>query len=107
MNLAELRENYALDGLNRADVLGDPFAQFEAWMNQALEAKIIEPNAMTLATADQDGRPSSRTVLLKGMDSNGFSFFTNYSSKKAQDLVANPHASLLSLIHISEPTRPY
>lgn len=97
MNLPELRENYALAGLSRKDVSDDPFEQFETWMNQALDAKIIEPNAMTLATADSDGKPSSRTVLLKGMDVNGFSFFTNYSSTKAQNLTANPHASLTFL----------
>ncbi|MGJ8696519.1 MAG: pyridoxamine 5'-phosphate oxidase [Verrucomicrobiaceae bacterium] len=97
MNLPELRENYAMAGLSRKDLHPCPFTQFEHWMEQALGAKLIEPNAMTLATADQLGRPSSRTVLLKGMDPQGFRFFTNYSSKKAQDLEANPYASLTFL----------
>ncbi|MGC6425478.1 MAG: pyridoxamine 5'-phosphate oxidase [Akkermansiaceae bacterium] len=97
MNLPELRENYALDGLSSADLHSDPFHQFELWMEQAIAAEIIEPNAMTLATADSEGRVSSRTVLLKGMDQNGFQFFTNYRSRKAQDLEANPQASLTFL----------
>ena len=97
MNLPELRENYALAGLTRTDLKDDPFQQFEIWMEQAMQAQIIEPNAMTLSTADLDGRVSSRTVLLKGMDENGFSFFTNYRSQKAQALEANPNAALTFL----------
>lgn len=98
MNLPELRENYAMAGLSYADLEDDPFTQFELWMEQALESKIIEPNAMTLSTINAEGHPSSRTVLLKGMDPNrGFSFFTNYSSRKAQDLEANPNAALTFL----------
>lgn len=97
MNLPELRENYAMAGLNRTDLKGDPFTQFKLWMEQALESEIIEPNAMTLSTTSAEGYPSSRTVLLKGLDQSGFSFFTNYSSRKAQDLEANPHAALTFL----------
>lgn len=97
MNLPELRENYALAGLSRADLKGDPFQQFENWMTQALDAGIIEANAMTLATADAEGGVSSRTVLLKGMDENGFQFFTNYRSAKAQALEANPRAAITFL----------
>ena len=97
MNLPELRENYALAGLTRTDLKDDPFQQFEIWMEQAMQAQIIEPNTMTLSTADLDGRVSSRTVLLKGMDENGFSFFTNYRSQKAQALEANPNAALTFL----------
>lgn len=97
MNLPELRENYALAGLSRADLNADPFQQFEGWMEQAMEAEIIEPNAMTLSTVHEDGHVSARTVLLKGMDESGFSFFTNYRSEKAQALEANPQAAFTFL----------
>ncbi|NIP97310.1 MAG: pyridoxamine 5'-phosphate oxidase, partial [Akkermansiaceae bacterium] len=73
----------------------DPFVQFEQWLNEAVIAEIIEPNAMTLATVNAEGQPSARTVLLKGYDDEGFCFFTNYGSRKARDLGANPRASLV------------
>lgn len=97
MNLPELRENYAMAGLSRADLARDPLHQFELWLEQAIDANIIEPNAMTLSTVHQDGRVSARTVLLKGLDENGFSFFTNYRSEKAQALETNPQAALTFL----------
>lgn len=93
--LAELRETYCKDGLEEEHAHPDPFVQFETWLNEAVTANIIEPNAMTLATADAQGRPSARTVLLKGYDDQGFCFFTNYSSQKARELEANPHAALV------------
>lgn len=93
--LAELRERYSRGGLEEADARPDPFVQFEQWLNAAVAAEIIEPNAMTLATADASGQPSARTVLLKGLDPDGFCFFTNFSSRKARDLEANPKASLV------------
>ncbi|MFM1559244.1 MAG: pyridoxamine 5'-phosphate oxidase [Roseibacillus sp.] len=93
--LAELRERYCKGGLDEADADPDPFVQFEQWLNEAVAADLIEPNAMTLATADTEGQPSARTVLLKGLDSDGFCFFTNYASRKARDLEANPKASLV------------
>lgn len=93
-SLADLRENYTKAGLDSADVTSNPFAQFSNWMEMAISSDIIEPNAMTLATADANGHPSSRIVLLKHFDENGFCFFTNYSSQKGQDLAANPHASI-------------
>lgn len=93
--LAELRETYCKGGLAEADAHPDPFVQFEQWLNEAVAADIIEPNAMTLATADKQGRPSARTVLLKGYDDGGFCFFSNHNSRKAQDLEANPHACLV------------
>ena len=93
--LAELRERYCKGGLEEDDVYPDPFVQFERWLNEAVAADILEPNAMTLATANASGQPSARTVLLKGLDSDGFCFFTNYSSRKARDLEANPKASLV------------
>jgi pyridoxamine 5'-phosphate oxidase len=93
--LHDLRKDYALGGLNESDVSPDPFEQFRVWFAQAQEAKGIEPNAMTLATADADGNPSARTVLLKGLDSNGFVFYSNYQSHKGHQLYANPRAELL------------
>ena len=94
-DLADLRREYSLKSLSKSTVAKDPFEQFAAWMNEALAAEIIDPTAMTLATASADGTPSARTVLLKGFDENGLVFFTNYQSKKASDLDANPKASLL------------
>jgi len=94
MNLAELRREYTRAGLTEADLAPDPIQQFEMWFQQALDAEIIEPNAMVLATATPQGLPSSRVVLLKCVDRAGFTFFTNYESRKARELEANPHASV-------------
>jgi pyridoxamine 5'-phosphate oxidase len=94
MTLADLRREYTLAGLRRADLDADPIAQFQKWFDQALTAGIMEPNAMTLATADAQGQPSARTVLLKAVDARGFSFFTNYESRKGRELAANPNAAL-------------
>ncbi len=95
MSLAELRVDYSLSGLLEKDLAKDPFRQFERWFQEAQAAKVVEPNAMTLATVSRQGRPSARTVLLKAMDGRGFVFFTNYDSRKGQELSANPHATLL------------
>ena len=94
-SLAELRREYARERLDYADVAGDPITQFSRWFGEALNAGLIEPNAMTLATADAQGRPSARVVLLKGYDASGFVFFTNYASRKGEELGTNPHAALL------------
>jgi pyridoxamine 5'-phosphate oxidase len=94
MTLAELRREYTLAGLRRKEMDADPIAQFQKWFAQALEAEIVEPNAMTLATVNASGQPSSRIVLLKGVDARGFSFFTNYESRKGRELAENPKASL-------------
>ncbi|QCP48409.1 pyridoxamine 5'-phosphate oxidase [Trinickia violacea] len=93
--LAELRKNYALGSLDESDVDRDPIRQFDLWFKQAVDAKLPEPNTMTLATVDEHGRPSARIVLIKGVDERGFVFFTNYESRKGRDLAHNPHASLL------------
>jgi pyridoxamine 5'-phosphate oxidase len=77
------------------DVDHNPFRQFEAWFEQALDAQLPEPNTMTLATVDSRGRPSARIVLIKGVDERGFVFFTNYDSRKGREIADNPHASLL------------
>ena len=94
MTLAELRREYTLAGLRRADLDADPISQFQKWFAQALAAEIVEPNAMTLATVGADGQPSTRIVLLKGVDERGFSFFTNYESRKGRELAENPKAAL-------------
>lgn len=93
--LAELRKNYSLGSLDEADADRDPIRQFKTWFAQALDAKLPEPNTMTLATVDARGRPSARIVLIKGVDERGFTFFTNYDSRKGRELADNPHASLL------------
>lgn len=93
-DVAELRRNYTRDGLSRADLDQDPVAQFRRWFTQAVEAQIVEPNAMVLGTTDGK-RPSARSVLLKAYDERGFVFFTNYESRKAQEIVSNDRVSLL------------
>jgi pyridoxamine 5'-phosphate oxidase len=94
-HIAELRREYARARLNDEDVARDPIAQFARWFQEALNSGFTEPNAMTLATADAAGRPSARIVLLKDYDERGFTFFSNYDSRKGEELVANPHAALL------------
>lgn len=93
--LADLRKDYARGSLDETSVDADPIRQFDAWFKQALDARLPEPNTMTLATVDARGYPSARIVLIKGVDERGFVFFTNYESRKGLDLAANPHASLL------------
>ena len=95
MSLADLRKDYSLSGLLEKDLARDPFRQFDKWFQEAQAAKVVEPNAMTLATATRDGRPSARTVLLKGVDGRGFVFYTNYESRKGRELTENPRATLL------------
>lgn len=95
MKLAELRQHYALESLSETDVRPDPVAQFAFWFEEAIASQMLEPNAMTLATASPDGRPSARTVLLKDYGNQGFTFFTNYESQKGVELAANPRAALL------------
>ena len=95
MKLADLRQEYMRAGLAEADADADPFRQFQRWFDDALAAKLPLPNAMTLATADADGRPSARIVLLKGVESGGFVFYTNYRSRKGRELAARPAACLV------------
>ena len=94
MSIADLRREYSLTGLRKADLAADPLQQFRHWFDQALAAGTNEPNAMVLATADAAGKPSTRVVLLKGIDERGFVFFTNYESRKARELAVNRHAAL-------------
>jgi pyridoxamine 5'-phosphate oxidase len=118
MALADLRREYNLAGLRRADLAPDPFTQFQRWFDQQTGARFsgrfrkfliriykkvllvtgaepMDVNAMTLATTDKDGRPSARIVLLKGMDQRGFMFYTNYASRKGHELAENPNAALV------------
>lgn len=94
-NIANLREDYRQNTLEIIEVAVSPFQQFQVWLQEALASSIKEPNAMTLATCTADGRPSARIVLLKGIDEQGFIFYTNYESRKGQDLERNPHAALV------------
>lgn len=94
--LARLRRGYGRAALRRSDLAPDWLTQFRSWFAEAAAApEVVEPNAMVLATADAAGVPSARTVLLKGVDQAGFTFFTNLGSRKGRDLAANPHAALV------------
>jgi pyridoxamine 5'-phosphate oxidase len=93
--LAALRREYCKDGLHRADLDPDPVAQFRKWFQQAIDAALLEPNAMTLATAGADGGVTARTVLLKAFDERGFVFYTNYASRKARQIGENARVALL------------
>jgi pyridoxamine 5'-phosphate oxidase len=94
MSIADIRTDYRRASLTEADVDADPFIQFSRWFDEAMKAEVVEPNAMCLATATRDAHPSARIVLLKGFDARGFVFFTDYRSRKGQELADNPHASL-------------
>ena len=94
-NIADIRKEYMRESLSEADVYADPFLQFTRWWNEAEQAEIDEINAMTLATAGEDGIPKARTVLLKDYTDQGFVFFTNYMSHKGREMHENPYASLL------------
>jgi pyridoxamine 5'-phosphate oxidase len=95
MEMSELRREYRAAGLDRDQLDDDPVAQFGRWFGEAERAEEIEPNAMTLATSSPDGRPSARIVLLKGFGPDGFVFFSNYASRKGDELAANPNAALV------------
>lgn len=94
MDIADLRKSYERDALDENASEADPLKQFEHWFAQALEAKLPEPNAMTLATVGEDGRPSTRVVLVKGFDARGIVWYTNYESRKGRELALHPHAAL-------------
>ena len=102
MDLKALRREYLRDGLDRANLGDDPFEQFERWMAQFLELDLPDPAAMTIATVAPDGQPSQRIVLLKHFDHSGFVFYSNYDSRKAQELVSNPKISLHFPWHVIE-----
>lgn len=94
-SIADLRENYTRSGLSEADAALNPLKQFRLWFEQAIEAQLPEPNAMTLATVTSEGHPSARIVLLKNFDERGFTFFTNYDGSKGQQLSHHPWAALV------------
>jgi pyridoxamine 5'-phosphate oxidase len=95
MSIADLRRQYAAARLDESDVDPDPIRQFAGWFEEARRAELLEPNAMTLATASADGAPSARIVLLKQVDERGFTFFTDYRSRKGRELEMNPRAALV------------
>lgn len=94
LNIADIRKNYLKSGIRRVDLSPDPIIQFGKWMKEALDQGSGEPTAVALATSTPEGRPSVRTVLLKGFDARGFRFFTNYQSRKGRELAINPHAAM-------------
>lgn len=93
--LANMRQEYKAKSLTEKESSGDPFKQFGKWFNEAVEAQLQEPNAMTLATVGPNNRPSARIVLLKGFDEMGFCFYTNYLSRKGKEISKNPFASIV------------
>ena len=95
--IADLRKNYAQAGLLESEIVANPFEQFKLWFEQAVAADILEPNAMTVATVTDEGKPSARIVLLKDFDDRGFVFYTNYNSQKGIELKNCPHAALVFL----------
>ena len=97
LDLGNLREDYNKGKLGQFGISADPIAQFKIWFDKAKDAGIQEPNAMTLATCTSDGKPSARVVLLKGIEEEGFIFYTNYQSRKAVELGVNPYAALVFL----------
>jgi len=102
VDLDEMRRTYGLGEMLEGDVDPDPIAQFRHWLEDATGAGIAEPNAMVVATADAHGRPSARTVLLKGLDERGFVFYTNTGSRKGDELAANPACALVFPWHAME-----
>jgi pyridoxamine 5'-phosphate oxidase len=95
VSIADLRKEYRARSLAESDLAADPIVQFGRWFDEALRVQLVEPNAMTLATVGADGRPSARILLLKGVDARGFVFFTNYESRKGQELAHNAWAALV------------
>jgi pyridoxamine 5'-phosphate oxidase len=94
-HVARLRKEYTRAGLKESDAASGPIEQFRNWFDEALAADLHEPNAMTLATATPDGRPSARVVLLKGLDERGFVFYTSYEGRKGGELETNPYCALV------------
>lgn len=95
MSIADLRKEYSLASLLESDVDANPINQFSTWFGEAVAAQILEPNAMSVATVGENGRPSSRILLIKEVDQRGFTWFTNYDSRKGHELQRNPYAALL------------
>ena len=102
IHLAAMREEYSLGGLDERDALPDPLAMLRRWLHDAVAAGLYDPTGMVLSTVDPDGSPSSRMVLLKGLDERGFVLFTNHTSRKADELALNPQCALLFPWHTLE-----
>ncbi len=102
LNPADIRRDYDRDELHESDAAADPIEQFTRWFADARQARIIEPTVMTVATADADGTPSARIMLLKGFDASGFVFYTNRTSRKGGNLAANPKAALVFFWEVLE-----
>ncbi len=94
-DIANIRKEYSLKQLNETDINSNPFVQFDIWLKEAIESRIPEPNAMVLATSSFEGKPSARVLLLKMFDERGFSFFTNYDSRKSRNILQNPFGALV------------
>ena len=94
MNIADLRKSYEKAELSEDASASDPLKQFERWLNEAIQSEVPEPNAMTVATVASNMRPSTRVVLIKGYDERGIVWYTNYDSRKGQELAGNPFAAL-------------
>ncbi len=99
LDIKDLRKEYSAHALDISDVEKHPIMQFKKWFEEAMKAEVPEPNAFNLATADKNGKPSARIVLLKSFDENGFIFFTNYNSRKGQEIEENPQAAMAFLWH--------
>jgi pyridoxamine 5'-phosphate oxidase len=99
MTISDLRKEYTVGGLTEAEIRLNPIEQFFYWLDQAIVAQVPEPNAMSLATATPDGKPSARIVLLKGCDERGFTFFTNYLSRKGREIAENPYVAAVFFWH--------
>lgn len=97
VNIADIREDYEREGLLETEVLDNPLDQFDKWLKEAIDAALWQPNALTLATATREGRPSARVVLLKEVNDEGFVFYTNYNGRKGQELRENPYAAMVFL----------
>jgi len=95
MSLADLRKDYSRESLSETDVHPDPIKQFQKWFDEAISAQLSEPNAMSVATVSAEGRPSSRILLIKEVDERGFTWFTNYESRKGHELNERPYAAIL------------
>ena len=97
INIADIRDGYEREGLLEAELANDPIIQFNKWMKEAVDAGFSQPNAFTLATADKEGRPSARILLLKYVNVEGFVFFTNYNGRKGREMQENPFAAMVFL----------
>ena len=96
-DIADIRKDYQLESLTENDIDKNPLQQFQKWWQESLNANVPEPNAMTLATCDEQGNPSARIVLLKDIHNDGFVFFTNYESRKGKQIEINPSVALVFL----------